>query len=172
MVLWSTPPVPGSRPTWQDLHKPKRPLRDAFHTLNTILSAQRPLRDTFLPQNTILSAQKAPAGRISNPKYNPNTLRAARRPCLHALAIPAPPPSTRDATVSFLLTRAMGPKGIKWDPRGGPKGAFGALWRDGPRGPFGVIPKPFRMEGHFEWKVWKVITNGRPFRYQSHFKAE
>ena len=32
----------------------------------------------------------------------------------------------------------------------GPKGAFGALWGDGPMGPFGVIPKPFRMEGHFE----------------------
>ena len=115
---------------------------------------------------------KGPCGTLFRLEVQSYTLRAARRPCLYALAIPAPPPSTRDATVSFLLTRAMGPKGIKWDPRGGPKGAFGALWRDGPRGAFGVIPKPFRMESHFEWKVWKVITNGRPFRYQSHFKAE
>ena len=26
--------------------------------------------------------------------------------------------------------------------------------------PFGVIPKPFRIESHFEWKV---ITNGKTF---------
>ena len=30
--------------------------------------------------------------------------------------------------------------------------------------PFGVIPKPFRMEGHFEWKV---ITTGQLFRNES-----
>ena len=60
----------------------------------------------------------------------------------------------------------MGPKGIKWDPRVDPKGAFGALLGNGPRGAFEVIPKPFRMESHFEWKA---ITNGRPFRNQSHF---
>ena len=74
----------------------------------------------------------------------------------------------------------MGPKGTQGDPKEskgtqgegtqggprGPKGAFGALWGDGPRGAFGVIPKPFRMESHFEWKA---ITNGRPFRNQSHF---
>ena len=54
------------------------------------------------------------------------------------------------------------PKGTQGDPRGpkgakgtqglprGPKGAFGALGGDGPMGPFGVIPKPFRMESHFE----------------------
>jgi hypothetical protein len=23
----------------------------------------------------------------------------------------------------------------------------------GPMGPFGVIPKPFRVESHFEWRV-------------------
>ena len=46
-----------------------------------------------------------------------------------------------------------------WDP-GGPKGAFGARWGEGglgdpgggPKargiGPLGVIPRPFRMEGH------------------------
>ena len=45
-----------------------------------------------------------------------------------------------------------GPKGTQGDPRG-PKGAFGALGGDGPMGPFGVIPKPFRMESRFEWRV-------------------
>ena len=60
-----------------------------------------------------------------------------------------------------------GPKGTQRDPRGpkvdprGPKGAFSALWGNGPMGPFGVIPKPFRMESNFEWKV---ITNGKTFR--------
>ena len=43
----------------------------------------------------------------------------------------------------------MGPKG----PRGGPKGAIGAVWGDEPMGPFGVIPKPFSMESRFEWRV-------------------
>ena len=36
----------------------------------------------------------------------------------------------------------------------------GALGGNGPMGPFGVIPKPFRIESHFEWKV---ITNGKTF---------
>ena len=40
--------------------------------------------------------------------------------------------------------RAQEPKGPN-----GPKGAFGALWGDGPMGPFGVIPKLFRMEKPF-----------------------
>ena len=56
--------------------------------------------------------------------------------------------------------RAQEPKGPK-----GPKGAFGALWGDGPMGPFGVIPKPFRMEGHFEWRVITSILAGLAQKY-------
>ena len=73
------------------------------------------------------------------------------------------------------------PKGTQWDPRGpkgtqrnprgpkgrGPKGGQGdprapsaPLGGNGAMGPFGVIPKPFRIESHFEWKV---ITNGKTF---------
>ena len=55
--------------------------------------------------------------------------------------------------------RAKGPKGTQGGPRG-PKGTQGRLrrpWEVGPWGPLGVIPKSFRMESHFEWKV---ITKG------------
>ena len=38
------------------------------------------------------------------------------------------------------------------DPRA-PSAPFGG---NGPMGPFGVIPKPFRMESNVEWKV---VTN-------------
>ena len=53
-----------------------------------------------------------------------------------------------------------GPEGSQGDPRG-PKGTQGRLrrpWGDGPMGPFGVIPKlfrmekPFRVEGYYERK--------------------
>ena len=59
-------------------------------------------------------------------------------------------------------TQGQGAKrdqGNQRDPRvaKGPKGAFGALGEVGPWGPLGVIPKSFRMESHFEWKV---ITKG------------
>ena len=47
----------------------------------------------------------------------------------------------------------------------GPKGAFGTLWGDGPMGPFGVIPKPFRMEGHCEWRVITSILAGLAQKY-------
>ena len=56
---------------------------------------------------------------------------------------------------------AMGDKGsLEWvkGSRGfqaGTKGALGALTGNGPMGPFGVIPKPFRMI---------VISNGRSLR--------
>ena len=59
-----------------------------------------------------------------------------------------------------------GPKGGQGTQGGakGPKGAFGALGEVGPWGPLGVIPKSFRMESHFEWKV---ITKGKPFRMKA-----
>ena len=54
---------------------------------------------------------KAEIGTNKCRQLNPIRLRALRRPSLHALAIPAPPPIDRNATFSFLLTGAMGPKG-------------------------------------------------------------
>ena len=51
-----------------------------------------------------------------------------------------------------------GPMG--WVPPGGPRPWGGR----GPWGPLGVIPKPFRMESHFDWMV---IPNGKPFRLDS-----
>ena len=53
-----------------------------------------------------------------------------------------------------------GPKGTQGDPRG-PKGAFGALRGNGFMGPFGVIPKPFRTESRFEWRVIKKGNHSR-----------
>ena len=54
------------------------------------------------------------------------------------------------------------PGGSKGPREGGghgdPRGHWGG--GGGPMGPFGVIPKPFRMESHFESKV---ITNGKTF---------
>ena len=64
------------------------------------------------------------------------TLRAYPPTCLYAPAIPAPPPISRDATLSPLLDRdpwggdprdPKGTQGIEWEPRGdqgvlGPKG--------------------------------------------------
>ena len=54
-------------------------------------------------------------------------------------------------------------------PKGGTraKGAFGALWGDGPMGPFGVIPKPFRMVSYSEASP-KAVPNGWPFRVESY----
>ena len=56
----------------------------------------------------------------------------------------------------------MGPKG---GDKGTPKGAFGALW--GPMGPFGVVPKPFRMVSYSEASP-KAVPNGWPFRVESY----
>ena len=61
------------------------------------------------------------------------------------------------SSVASTKCRSLGgPKGPR-GPRGPkvPKGAFGALGGDGPMGTFGVIPKPFRMERHFESRVIK-----------------
>jgi len=56
-------------------------------------------------------------------------------------------------------------------PKGGTraKGAFGALWGDGPMGPFGVIPKPFRMASYSEASPnGKAVPNGWLFRMESY----
>jgi len=65
----------------------------------------------------------------------------------------APPPNSRDAFPS--LQQGADPLGwAQGDPRE-PKGTQGYLrapWGDGPTGPLGVIPKPFRMEPvSIEW---------------------
>ena len=103
--------------------------------------SKSPLRDAFPVQNT---------------SY---TLRAARRPCLYALAMPAPPPITRVATLSSLLTGTMGPKGIKWDPRGDPRAPSAPFGGMGPGGPLGLF------RSHSEWKA---ISNGKQLRMEGH----
>ena len=95
----------------------------------------------------------------------------------------APPPNSRDALFSLLQgADPLDPKAPQGPPPPppprGPQGAQGPREPKGtqgkgpggtrdPRapsaplggdGPFGVIPKPFRMEGHFEWKVILVCT--------------
>ena len=58
--------------------------------------------------------------------------------------------------------RAQGPNGPQgWGPSGplGPFGAQRAL------GALGVIPKLFRVAGHYEWKV---ISIGTPCRMEGH----
>ena len=57
-------------------------------------------------------------------------------------------------------TPPPGPRG-GWGPR-----ALGAVGRDGPMGPLGVIPKPFRMVSYSE-----AIPNGKLFRSQSEWKG-
>ena len=56
-------------------------------------------------------------------------------------------------------TKGRGPKGTQRG-QGDPRAPSAPLGGNGPMGPFGVIPKPFRMESNFEWKV---ITNGKIF---------
>ena len=80
----------------------------------------------------ILSAQKAPAGRISNPKYNPNTL-------------------TRMPPTQYPLSGKVAWGGARWDPRE-PQGAQGYLRAPsaplggmGPRGSLGLY------RSHSEW---------------------
>ena len=78
----------------------------------------------------------------------------ARRPSLFSPAKAAPSPNFRDAPMSLLQGA---------DPFGGTqggedwvretKGTQRGPWGDGPMGPFGVIPKLFRMESHFEWSL-------------------
>ena len=126
---------------------------------DSICLPKKLLRDAFPAQKTICFAQTAPAGRFTCSKYNPYTLRAARRPCLYALAMPAPPPITRVATLSSLLTGTMGPKGIKWDPRGDPRAPSAPFGGMGPGGPLGLF------RSHSEWKA---ISNGKQLRMEGH----
>ena len=92
------------------------------------------------------------------PKVDSSTLRAYPPTCLYAPAIPAPPPLSRDATLSPLLDRdpwggtqgiPREPKGIKWDPRGGqgPRAPSAPSGGMGPWGPLGLF------RSHSEWKV-------------------
>ena len=53
-----------------DLIRPKGPCGTHFYPQIQFHPPKRPLRDACLTQNTILSTQKAAAGRISSPKYN------------------------------------------------------------------------------------------------------
>ena len=88
----------------------------------------------------------------------------ARRPSLFSPAKAAPSPNFRDAPMSLLqgadpFGGTQGGRGGARETKGthrGPKGTQGRLrrpWGDGPMGPFGVIPKLFRMESHFEWSL-------------------
>ena len=133
---------------------PKDPCGTTFW-LNYYFIHPKPLRDAFPTQNTILYATRSPPTLLTRSGYTCSSTKHSRRNSVV-------PTNQGNGTQGDQ----MGPKG--GDPRA-PSAPFGGM---GPGGPFGVIPKPFRMEGHFEWKVWKVITNGRPFRHQSHFKAE
>ena len=85
-----------------------------------------------------------------------------------------------DETLPFLLTRAMGPRGsngplgIQEDPRGGARrGTQGPFGRG--MGPFGFIPKPFRMvsysEGIPNGKLSRSQSDGNKFRSQSEWKG-
>ena len=72
---------------------------------------------------------------------------------------------TRTATLTLLVftpphRRAHGPHG----PFG--KGPFGGNGASGPMGPFGVFPKPFRVDGYFEWMA---ITSGWLLRVDGSF---
>ena len=62
--------------------------------------------------------------------------------------------------MSFLVFSGSPARSASGPMAQGPRGAFGAPWDPphpkGPKG-LGVIPKSFRMESHFEWKV---ITKG------------
>ena len=73
--------------------------------------------------------------------------------------MPAPPPITRVATLSSLLTGTKGPKGIKWDPRGDPRAPSAPFGGMGPGGPLGLF------RSHSEWKA---ISSGGSLRKETH----
>ena len=106
--------------------------------------------------NSLRSAHtRRPAYTLCRSSIRHQTLETP--PCrLYKVPIPGTQGHPRDPTPTptpqGTQGGAKGPGGAR-----GPKGAFGALGGDGPMGPFGVIPKPLRMESHFEWKV---ITKG------------
>ena len=133
----------------------KVPAGRLFQLKRQFYPPKRPLRDAFPAQNTIQIR-----------------LRACRRP-----SILSPVKPLRHQTLETPFRRFNkvpipwgGPKGTQGNPRV-PKGTEGRLrrpWRDGPTGPPGAIPTPFRMEPRFDWKVFtsrkKTVRMERPFR--------
>ena len=104
----------------------------------------------------ILSAQKAPAGRLSGSKYNPNTLTRMPPTQYPLSGKAAPPPNSRDAFPS--LQQGADPLGwTQGDPRE-PQGAQG--YRVAPSAPLG---------GWAHGALWgysEAIPNGKPFRVE------
>ena len=97
------------------------------------------------------------------------TLRAYPPTCLYVPAEFAPPPNFRDALSSLLQgaengrderrLRAVRRAARALRARTGGRALRAPLWGGGPVGPFGVIPKPFRME---------AISNGELLRKEAH----
>ena len=105
------------------------------------------MRDVFPAQNTILSAKKAPAGRFSGSKYNPNTLTRMPPTQYPLSGKAASPPNFRDAFPS--LQQGADPLGwAQGDPRE-PQDAQGYPWAHGAR-----------------WGYTEAIPNGTPFRLE------
>ena len=113
--------------------------------------------------DTISSAQKAPAGRFSGSKYNPNTLTRMPPTQYPLSGKAAPPPNSRDAFPS--LQQGADPLGwTQGDPRE-PQGAQGyrrapsaPLGGMGPRGPLGLY------RSHSEWNP---VSTGRYLRREA-----
>ena len=119
-------------------------------------------------------AQKAPAGRLSSSKYNPNTLTRMPPTQYPLSGKAAPPPNSRDAFPS--LQQGADPLGwTQGDPRE-PQGAQG--YRRAPSAPLGgwahgapwgyteAIPNgtPFRLEGIYEGKA--ITSVRKPFEWK------
>ena len=98
----------------------------------------------------ILSTQKAPAGRISNPKYNPNTLTRMPPTQYPLSGKAAPPPNSRDAFPS--LQQGADPLGwAQGDPRE-------------PNGTQGYLRAPWGGWAHgAPWGYTEAIPNGTRF---------
>ena len=143
-----------------------------------------------------MGGQKAPAGRLSGSKYNPNTLTRMPPTQYPLSGKAAPPPNSRDAFPS--LQQGADPLGwTQGDPRE-PQGAQGyrrapsaPLGGMGPRGPLGLyrshsewnpvstgrylraVRKPFEWKGRSEWmalpngKLCHVFTQPRKRRTES-----
>ena len=119
-------------------------------------------------------AQKAPAGRLSPSKYDPNTLTRMPPTQYPLSGKAAPPPNSRDAFPS--LQQGADPLGwTQGDPRE-PQGAQG--YRRAPSAPLGgwahgapwgyteAIPNgtPFRLEGIYEGKAIPSVR--KPFEWK------
>ena len=121
-------------------------------------------------ESRFIYAPRIPADLLKRSVWLRSATKLSRRPCLV---------STR--------CRSLGPKGTqgplphpKKTPQGPPQGqgkgrgargprALGAVGRDGPMGPFGVIPKPFRMVSYSEASPnGKAVPNGWLFRMESY----